>query len=199
LYQLNLDSSVHLPISCLLLRIYGAGTENLIDRKVELSLLDYLTVYAPEIAPCTYVAFTNGRLEQFITGVRTLQASDMREASTSVLIARKMARLHSLPLPPSLSPQATVWIMTKEWLNGEKHKIVEERESLPLAEYECRMQTVLDASALMLELQPLVQNDPTVLCHNDLLCGNILQELGNDRLFLIDYECVKFSSLFRCD
>jgi hypothetical protein len=60
-----------------------------------------------------------------------------------------------------------------------------------------RMQTVQDALALTQELQPLLQGDATVLCHNDLLCGNILQQLGGDRLYLIDYECDVCSLIWR--
>ena len=193
LYKLNLAppsaSSPPLPLSSLLLRIYGAGTEKLIDRSVELTLLDHLASHAPEIAPLMYVAFANGRLEQFIDSTRTLQAEDMRDAPTSACIASVMARLHSLPLPSSVSPQATVWGMIRDWLNGEKDSIVSEQASTAPDVHEQRMQTVQDALALTQELQPLLQSDATVLCHNDLLCGNILQALGGDRLYLVDYEC----------
>jgi hypothetical protein len=192
LYKLNLlchEASSTLPIASLLLRVYGAGTEKLIDRSVELSLLDHLAVHAPEIAPIMYVAFANGRLEQFIEGARTLQAADMRVPSTSVLIAQKMARLHSLPLPPSASPQPAVWGLICNWLNGERDCLLLEQGATAPAVLQQRMQTVLEAMALSQELQPLLQADATVLCHNDLLCGNILQEIGGDRLYLIDYEC----------
>ena len=67
--------------------------------------------------------------------------------------------------------------------------IVSEQASTAPDVHEQRMQTVQDALALTQELQPLLQSDATVLCHNDLLCGNILQALGGDRLYLVDYEC----------
>lgn len=192
LYKLNLlspSACAPLPIASLLLRIYGAGTEKLIDRSVELSLLDHLAVHAPEIAPTMYVAFANGRLEQFIEGARTLEAADMRHPSTSALIAQTMARLHSLPLPSSATPQPACWSLIESWLNGEKDSLLLEQGSTEPALQLQRLQTVQDALKLAHELLPLLRDDPTVLCHNDLLCGNILQEIGGDRLYLIDYEC----------
>ena len=191
LYKLNLaaqSGGPPLPVSSLLLRIYGAGTENIIDRGVELALLDHLAVHAPHIAPITYVAFTNGRLEQFIDGAATLQASDMRDPATSLLIARRMASLHSLPLPPSVAPRPAVWGLIRDWLNGERDSIMSNQDSTAPDVQQQRLQTVEHAVTLLHELQPLLHADSTVLCHNDLLCGNILQELGGDRLYLIDYE-----------
>ncbi len=182
-------SSCPLPIASLLLRVYGAGTEKLIDRSVELSLLDHLAAHAPEIAPIMYVAFANGRLEQFIEGARTLEAADMRLPSTSVLIAQKMARLHSLPLPASATPQAAVWELIRNWLNGERDSLLLDQGATAPDLLLQRMRMVQDAMALAQELQPLLQADATVLCHNDLLCGNILQQIGGDRLYFIDYEC----------
>jgi thiamine kinase-like enzyme len=192
LYKLNLlspSASSALPITSLLLRVYGAGTEKLIDRSVELSLLDHLAVHAPEIAPIMYVAFANGRLEQFIEGARALEAADMRLPSTSLLIAQKMARLHSLPLPSSAVPQPAVWDLIRNWLNGERDMLLVEQGVAAAAVLQQRMQTVEEAMALAQQLQPLLHTDATVLCHNDLLCGNILQEIGGDRLYFIDYEC----------
>jgi thiamine kinase-like enzyme len=169
--------------------VYGAGSEKLIDRSVELSLLDHLATHAPGFAPSMYVAFTNGRLEEFIDGARTLEAHDMRDPSTSVFIARKMARLHSLPLPPSVTPQATVWGLIRDWLQGERESLALEQQSTSPEVHQQGTKTVEDALALLDELQPLLQGDATVLCHNDLLCGNILQDLSSDKLYLIDYEC----------
>ncbi len=151
--------------------------------------MDHLAVHAPDIAPVMYVAFANGRLEQFIEGARTLEAADMRHAPTSALIARTMARLHSLPLPSSVPPQPACWSLIESWLNGEKDSLLLEQASAEPALHAQRMQTVQDALSLAHELLPLLRDDATVLCHNDLLCGNILQEIGSDRLYLIDYEC----------
>jgi ethanolamine kinase len=173
-------------VSSLLLRVYGAGTEKLIDRSVELSFLDHLATHDPEIAPAVYVAFANGRLEQFVEGARTLQAQDLSHATTSVLIACKMARLHSLPLPPSISAQATVWGLTRDWLKRERDSLALEQ---PSTAQQRGMHTVEEAVALVEQLQPLLQGDTTSFCHNDLLCGNILQDLSCDRLYFIDYEC----------
>jgi thiamine kinase-like enzyme len=175
-------------MASLLLRIYGSGTEKLIDRGVELSLLDHLAVHAPDIAPITYVAFTNGRLEQFIDAARTLHAADLRCPPTSVLIAQKMAHLHSLPLPSSFTTQAAVWGLIHDWLNGERGSLELERDAVAPDVHQQRMLIVQEAIALLQELQPLLEGDATVLCHNDLLCGNILQELSSDRLYFIDYE-----------
>ena len=75
----------------LLLRVYGAQAEHLIDRENELSVLRRLA--RKRIGPRMLGTFTNGRFEQFLHAT-TLTAQDLRDSATSKQIAKRMRELH---------------------------------------------------------------------------------------------------------
>ena len=75
----------------LLLRIYGAQVEQLIDRESELGILRRLA--RKRIGPRLLGTFSNGRFEQFFQA-STLTAQDLRTPETSKQIAKRMRELH---------------------------------------------------------------------------------------------------------
>lgn len=75
----------------LLLRVYGAQVENIIDRDNELSVLRRLA--RKKIGPRMLGTFENGRFEQFFNAF-TLTPTDLREPDTSRQIAKRMRELH---------------------------------------------------------------------------------------------------------
>jgi len=74
-----------------LLRIYGAQTEQLIDRAAELAILGRLA--KKHIGPRLLGTFANGRFEEFLHA-RALKLEDLRQPDTSQQIARRMRELH---------------------------------------------------------------------------------------------------------
>jgi len=94
----------------LLLRVYGAGSENLLSRRTELLILHTLSSLY-EIGPHILGTFANGRIEGTCSGIDTefydcegIGRSDFRNLQTSpqegpaYWIARRMRELHEVPL-----------------------------------------------------------------------------------------------------
>jgi choline kinase len=75
----------------LLLRIYGAQVENIIDRQNELSVLRRLA--RKKIGPRLLGQFENGRFEEFFNAT-ALNPESLRESYTSKKIAKRMRELH---------------------------------------------------------------------------------------------------------
>ena len=76
-----------------IVRLYGAGTDLIIDRKSENSVFAQLS--SRGIGPNFLGLFENGRVEQFIVDSKTLTVSDLSNSSVSLLIAESVAHLHS--------------------------------------------------------------------------------------------------------
>jgi len=78
-----------------LVRIYGAKTELIIDRAQELINVQELSQH--NIVPPLYCTFNNGYCYKFIEG-RVLEVNDMAKPEMQSLIAKRMAQLHSIKL-----------------------------------------------------------------------------------------------------
>ncbi|KIW04781.1 hypothetical protein, variant [Verruconis gallopava] len=98
----------------LLLRIYGPGVDNLIDREAELQILRRLR--RKNIGPRLLGCFSNGRFEEFFHA-ETLKPHHLRDPSISVQIAKRMRELHEgidlLPLEREGGP--FVWQCIEKW------------------------------------------------------------------------------------
>ena len=80
----------------IMFRLYGNRTELFIDRQQELINVEFL--HSKGFAPKLYATFENGYCCGFIPG-RTLETDEMSDKYFSELIARKLARVHSIELP----------------------------------------------------------------------------------------------------
>ncbi|SMQ48083.1 unnamed protein product [Zymoseptoria tritici ST99CH_3D7] len=85
------DGTTAKPPPKLLLRIYGPQVEHLIDRQAELAILQRLA--RKRIGPRMLGTFANGRFEEFFHA-ETLTPEDLKDASTSRQIAKRMRELH---------------------------------------------------------------------------------------------------------
>lgn len=98
----------------LLLRIYGAQVNHLIDRESELAILRRLA--KKHIGPRLLGTFANGRFEEFFHA-RTLTAKDIRDKDMSRQIAKRMRELHEGIdlLPEERSAGPFVWKNINSW------------------------------------------------------------------------------------
>jgi choline kinase len=113
----------------LLLRIYGAHVENLIDRTHELAMLKRLSKH--NIGPLLLGTFTNGRFEQWLDS-HTLKRLELRDPNLSCSIARRMRELHDgvkLTYTERHSPP-TVWTSLDKWLPRAREIIAHRRRKL---------------------------------------------------------------------
>ena len=79
----------------IMFRLYGNRTELFIDRHQELINVEFL--HSKGFAPKLYATFENGYCCGFIPG-RTLETDEMSDKHFSELIAKKLARVHSIEL-----------------------------------------------------------------------------------------------------
>jgi choline kinase len=89
--ELEVSTPGKKPPPKVLLRVYGPQVEHLIDRELELSVLQRLA--RKKIGPRLLGTFTNGRFEQFFNAT-TLTPANLREPETSKQIAKRMRELH---------------------------------------------------------------------------------------------------------
>ncbi|NXM90519.1 EKI2 kinase, partial [Oenanthe oenanthe] len=167
----------------LLVRVYGRRTELLVDRETELRNFQVLRAHG--CAPDLYCAFQNGLCYQFLPGV-ALGPEHVRDPHVFRLVAREMARVHAIHANGSL-PRPILWQKLHKYLSLVKTELSPKvsNPSLP--------QDVPGPAALQQELAWMQETlsqlgSPVVLCHNDLLCKNIIYDSTRERVRFIDYE-----------
>ncbi|KAJ3368656.1 hypothetical protein GGF31_006218 [Allomyces arbusculus] len=84
-----------------LVRVYGHGTDELIDRDAEVRNMAYLAKHA--LAPPLHARLNNGLVYGYVHGVPA-NPEDLADAKVWPAIARHVAEWHGLPLPPTAHP-----------------------------------------------------------------------------------------------
>ncbi|KAJ1655859.1 hypothetical protein IWQ61_004467 [Dispira simplex] len=173
-----------------LLRIYGLGVEELVEREKELYWLARLSELG--IGPRMLAIFRNGRIEQYLEST-TLTRDDIRDPQTSQHIARRMCELHSIirTFPPRAECKPEVWVNVDKW-----YPIVLKKWGRLLQQYSERHEELMSLSIQSLKqdiakvkARVTALNLPLVFGHNDLQYGNILRLCdGSGQLVVIDFE-----------
>lgn len=162
-------------------RLYGPNTEYVIDRERELKAIKHLS--AAGFGAKLLAVFENGMVQSFITA-RTLTPVDMRKPKLAAEIAKQLRRFHQVEIPGSKEPQ--LWI--------DIFKFFEKASTLQFEDNDKRRmyETVSfdEVKRELLELKELTAslNSPVVFAHNDLLCGNIMANDEEEKLYIIDFE-----------
>jgi len=158
-----------------LVRIYGVGTDRIIDRKKELENMRKMQEIG--CGSKVYGSFNNGLCYEFIHG-DILTQDKLMNKSIYKSVARMMAKMHSVPIEsqkPVLWDRIDHFInccnpihdrLLKEWMN--KDQLKSELKSL---------KSLLEGTS-----------SPIVFCHNDALLGNIVLQNEKDRAIFIDME-----------
>jgi len=160
-----------------LVRVYGEGTDKIIDRSTE--MMNMQRVHQQLDGSKLYAAFDNGICYSFICG-EVLTQSRIYEEKVWRGIAVMMAKMHKLPLLQEEVNKPCLWDrlnqfvsccdptsckrLSNEFLSKQKlyHEVEELKESLQ----HC--------------------NDPVVFCHNDVLLANVI--IKADQVCFIDFE-----------
>ena len=168
----------------ILFRIYGHGTDKLVDRSKETGVLVGLSERG--YATGLLATFTNGRIERFIPG-RVLTIDEMSSAAIQPVIARNLAKLHKVDMHGD-KENASAWITLQKWLgvlasleNQKKDML----EGMPMNLE--RMQKEIELLKDRLEKRNL----PLAFGHNDLQPLNIILRQGS-RLDSLEDEDVVF-------
>ena len=102
-----------------LLRVYGIGAEQVVDRQHELEWLARLSRMSTSLSPQLLATFGNGRFEEYLEST-TLTHDDMHDPDTSQQIAQSLRQLHDVVqyYPPASddSPvRIEAWKVISQW------------------------------------------------------------------------------------
>lgn len=166
-----------------LVRAYGKKSELIINRMAELTVplrlpaaphppQNFVTLSRLGLSPPLYARFANGFVYGFVDG-RAISVRDMSDPHISALIAQKMAVWHRVHLPGEQRPLlfATLW----KWLRGVPQSYTSPHVQEKFAA-NIEMEHITRELTRLEHLLTTALNSPIVLCHNDLLSGNIIHE-----------------------
>jgi ethanolamine kinase len=171
-----------LPLQPVVLRVFGANTDIIIERQRELRVL--LQLNAAGFGAPVLLTFTNGRVEAWLPA-RPLEPAELSDETLSPRIAQLLAAFHAAAVDEPREPR--LWPLVRGWLRTALTLV------LPDAAKQARFASI-DISRLEAEVEEVQAacdslRSPTVFCHNDVLAGNVLLEEGEPaRLHLIDFE-----------
>ncbi|XP_030954539.1 probable ethanolamine kinase isoform X1 [Quercus lobata] len=162
-------------------RLYGPNTEYVINRERELQAIKYLS--AAGFGAKLLGVFGNGMVQSFINA-RTLVESDMRKPKLAAEIAKQLRKFHEVEIPGSKEPQ--LWNDISKFF--EKASVLEFDDSEKQRLH--KMISYKEIHDEIVELKELtgLLNAPVVFAHNDLLCGNLMVNDEEEKLYLIDFE-----------
>ncbi|CAH9083855.1 unnamed protein product [Cuscuta epithymum] len=163
------------------LRLYGPDTEYVIDRERELRAIQYLS--AAGFGAKLLGVFKNGMVQSFLHA-RTLAPSDMRKPKVAAEIAKQLHEFHQVEIPGSKEPQ--LWNDILKFYN--KASTLEFDDSEKQRKYSAV--SFGEVQREVTELKELTGhlNAPVVFAHNDLLCGNLMLNDDEGKLYFIDFE-----------
>ncbi|CAN6609415.1 choline kinase [Trichomonascus vanleenenianus] len=173
----------HWMPSKVLLRVYGSQVDHLIDRDVELSVLQRLA--RKEIGPKLLGTFSNGRFEQFLDAV-ALTKHELRKPDISAQIAKRMRELHdNIELLASERDQGpAVWRNLSRWFDRAAIVLNRLEARDPGATARILQSDFASFRAMVAKYRKWITQQyggeeevrkELVFCHNDAQYGNILR------------------------
>ncbi|CAO3609509.1 unnamed protein product [Cunninghamella echinulata] len=172
-----------------LLRVYGIGVDQFIDREKELAWLARLGRL--NLGPRLLGIFGNGRFEEYVKSV-TLNHHDIRDPVISTQIAQCLARQHSIVniYQPPHDQELEVWKNIDKWyqlvlvlLPKISEKDQERAKILDMFDFKQLGKEIDDCKNILEKV-----DSPIVFGHNDLQYGNILKRDDTGDLVLVDFE-----------
>ncbi|XP_074911347.1 ethanolamine kinase 2 isoform X1 [Buteo buteo] len=166
-----------------LVRVYGRKTELFVDRETELRNFQVLRAHG--CAPDLYCAFQNGLCYQFLPGI-ALGPDHVRDPHIFRLVAQEMARVHAIHANGSL-PKPILWQKLHKYLTLVKTEL-SPKVSNPSLQQDVPSLEMLEHELAWMKETLSQLGSPVVLCHNDLLCKNIIYDGTQEHVRFIDYE-----------
>ncbi|XP_010286546.1 PREDICTED: ethanolamine kinase 2, partial [Phaethon lepturus] len=166
-----------------LVRVYGRKTELFVDRETELRSFQVLRAHG--CAPDLYCAFQNGLCYQFLPGI-ALGPDHVRDPHIFRLVAQEMARVHAIHANGSL-PKPILWQKLHKYLTLVKTDL-SPKVSNPSFQQDVPSLEMLEHELAWMKETLSQLGSPIVLCHNDLLCKNIIYDGTREHVRFIDYE-----------
>ncbi|KAG7456201.1 hypothetical protein MATL_G00249300 [Megalops atlanticus] len=153
-----------------LVRIYGNKTELFVDRENEVK--SFRVLQAHRCAPRLYCTFNNGLCYEFLQGT-ALEPEHIRSPSVFRLIARQLAKYHAIHAHNGWVPKSDLWLKMGKYFSLVPTHFEDPVQNQRLTQ-EVPSAACLREEMLWLQQSLSVLGSPVVLCHNDLLCKNII-------------------------
>ncbi|KAI9516961.1 Ethanolamine kinase 1 [Dissostichus eleginoides] len=153
-----------------LVRIYGNKTELLVDRENEVK--SFRVLHANRCAPHLYCTFNNGLCYEFLQGT-ALEPEHIRSPPVFSLIAKQLAKYHVIHAHNGWVPQSDLWVKMGKYF-ALIPKYLKDPEKNARLSMEVPSPRCLREELVWLQQSLSVLGSPVVLCHNDLLCKNII-------------------------
>ncbi|XP_077324843.1 ethanolamine kinase 1 [Lithobates pipiens] len=167
-----------------LVRIYGNKTELLVDRDEELK--SFRVLHSHGCAPRLYCTFNNGLCYEFMEGA-ALDPEHVCNPSIFRLIARQLAKIHAIHAHNGWIPKSNLWFKMRKYFalipTEFEDSIINERFVRDVPSRQVLQQEMAWMKDVLSSL-----GSPVVLCHNDLLCKNIIYNEKRGDVQFIDYE-----------
>jgi len=159
----------------LLVRVYGVGTEKIIDRKVELENMKKMQEMG--CGSKVYGIFNNGICYEFLHG-EILQQEMLKEKVIYRSVAKMMAKMHSVKLE---NKEVLLWKRIDNFI-----ACCNPLDERLLKEWMTKDQLKMEVS----QLRSLLENcsSPVVFCHNDALLANCVVQKESEKVIFIDME-----------
>lgn len=171
----------------ILIRVYGLGSEVLINRNLEIENMDLLSKSG--LGSKLYGVFNNGICYQYLPG-QPITREMVTSLSIYPLVARKMANMHLIKMEKK---ENILWDRMGIYINLCPGEFQDKRRNNLLKSNFLNKQQLLYEFAL---LKKLLENcsSPLVFCHNDLNIPNILFN-GSDVSFIdVEYAGCSFAA-----
>uniref|UniRef100_A0A8C5GH46 ethanolamine kinase n=1 Tax=Gouania willdenowi TaxID=441366 RepID=A0A8C5GH46_GOUWI len=165
-----------------LVRVYGNKTELIVDRDNELK--SFQVLHANGCAPRLYCTFQNGLCYEFMHG-DALGTQDVRDPSLLRLIAREMARIHAIHAHNGCIPKPNLWIKMRKYFSLVATEFTEQAFNARIQQ-EVPSKYLLEQEMAWMKDHLSTLGSPVVLCHNDLLCKNIIHN-SKEGMSELDY------------
>eukprot|EP01116_Phalansterium_solitarium_P001893 TRINITY_DN11727_c0_g1_i1.p1 TRINITY_DN11727_c0_g1~~TRINITY_DN11727_c0_g1_i1.p1 ORF type:complete len:379 (-),score=109.03 TRINITY_DN11727_c0_g1_i1:190-1326(-) len=164
----------------MLVRVFGDGTEALVDREIELQRFEVLRDGG--LGPPLYGSFRNGYVYGFAEG-RPLTAAELKDERFVDRIASQLAHWHQIDFPSARTPG--LYQKIDKWLSLVPAGY---HDPLEQAQFEKLDIAAIRAQWPQFRAELEAMNSPIVYCHNDVNSANLIYDGAADSLQFIDYE-----------
>lgn len=189
-----------------IVRLFGEGTEVIIDRNKENLVFSSLSDIESIETPTFYGLFENGRIEGYIKDTITLKPDEMIHDDIGAMVSKELARFHEISIPAiNINNIFSLWDRIDNFFDLAKVIDFENDKEKQQKFINLNIDMMRDEynKYKLFISRPDINISNTfkslgysfglerVLCHNDLLSGNILiskQESKDSKLIFIDYE-----------
>uniref|UniRef100_A0A8C9VI62 ethanolamine kinase n=1 Tax=Scleropages formosus TaxID=113540 RepID=A0A8C9VI62_SCLFO len=143
-------------------------------------------VLAHRCAPQLYCTFNNGLCYEFLQGT-ALDPQHIRCPSIFRPIARQLAKYHAIHAHNGWVPKSDLWMKMGKYFSLVPTHFEDPAKNMRFTQ-EVPSAMQLREEMLWLQQSLSVLGSPVVLCHNDLLCKNIIYNEAAGNVKFIDYE-----------